>query len=74
MVPEGWREQSLEEICNQKIVYGIVQAGEHDPEGVPYIKSSDVGGIIPVTRLQRTAPNIHQKYERSKVIPGDIVF
>ncbi|MBD1389261.1 restriction endonuclease subunit S [Neiella sp. HB171785] len=74
MVPEGWKEETLQEITKEKISYGIVQAGPHVDDGVPYIKSSDVGGDIDVNRLQKTAVEIHQKYRRSAVHPDDIVF
>jgi type I restriction enzyme S subunit len=74
MIPAGWRQLTLGEIAASKIVYGIVQAGPHVPEGVPYLKSSDVGGKIDVSNLQRTAPEIHARYRRSAVRPGDIVI
>lgn len=74
MVPEGWEVKPLSEITKEKISYGIVQAGPHVPGGVPYIKSSDVRGIIEPDELQRTSNDIHYKYRRSAVHPGDIVF
>lgn len=74
MVPEGWKISPLQEVAAKKIVYGIVQAGEHVDNGIRYIKSSDVGGEIRSAGLSRTAPIIHQKYHRSTVRPGDIVF
>lgn len=74
MVPEGWKLQSLEDTVRKKISYGIVQAGPHVPGGIPYIKSSDITDEIDVKNLQRTHPDIHQKYIRSAVYPGDIVF
>lgn len=74
MIPVGWRQLTLSEVAASKIVYGIVQAGPHVPEGVPYLKSSDVGGKIEVSALQRTALEIHARYRRSAVKPGDIVI
>lgn len=74
MVPDGWSAKSLAEITKQKISYGIVQAGPHVEDGVPYLKSSNVGGNISVETLQKTCPKIHEKYKRSSVHPGDIVF
>lgn len=56
------------------IVYGIVQAGEHDPDGVPYIRSTDVGEAIDANTVLRTNPAIAANYHRSVVSPGDIVF
>lgn len=72
--PDGWRSLPLSEVASEKIVYGIVQAGPHDPNGVPYLKSSDVGGAIAIDDLQRTSSEIHAKFGRSKVVPGDIVI
>ena len=74
MIPEGWQSVPLADIAKSKIVYGIVQAGPHDPTGVPYLKSSDIGGQIDCSSLQRTAPEIHQRFGRSTVVPGDIVI
>lgn len=74
MVPEGWQRNALAEIVKEKISYGIVQAGPHVTNGVPYIKSSDVRGDIEPSSLRRTSYEIHQKYRRSAVHPGDIVF
>lgn len=74
MVPNGWGENSLADIVKEKISYGIVQAGPHIEGGIPYIKSSDVKGIIIPKTLQCTSEEIHYKYRRSAVHPGDIVF
>lgn len=74
MVPNGWSENSLANIVKEKISYGIVQAGPHVVGGIPYIKSSDVRGVIIPERLQCTSKEIHYKYRRSAVHPGDIVF
>lgn len=74
MVPNGWNENSLADIVKEKISYGIVQAGPHVEGGIPYIKSSDVKGKIIPESLQRTSEDIHYKYRRSAVHPGDIVF
>ncbi|HAX7237775.1 TPA: restriction endonuclease subunit S [Escherichia coli] len=74
MVPKGWMLKQLSDIVKEKISYGIVQAGPHIPNGIPYIKSSDIRGAIDPASLQRTAPEIHYKYRRSAVHPGDIIF
>jgi type I restriction enzyme S subunit len=54
------------------IVYGIVQAGEEYPGGVPYIKTGDLSELDPAT-LSKTDPAIDQAYRRARVHPGDIV-
>lgn len=74
MAPDTWQVMSLADICDEKISYGIVQAGPHVEDGVPYIKSSDLNSELKLEDLQRTAVEIHKKYIRSTVRPGDIVF
>ena len=75
-LPIGWDFAALRDLVqrDKPIVYGIVQAGPEFPGGVPYIKSSHVGGKIDPNALSRTSPEIAHKYRRSVVRPGDIVF
>lgn len=72
--PAGWSIWKLQDIASKPIVYGIVQAGPQVDGGVPYIKSTDVGGDIDIDKLSRTSVLLHKKYGRSQVSPGDIVF
>ena len=69
-----WEPETLENLCSAKISYGIVQAGPHIPDGMPYIKSTDLNSKLCLTNLARTSEAIAQKYKRSEVLPGDIVF
>lgn len=55
------------------IVYGIVQAGEEVPDGVPYIKTGDLARLDPAT-LSRTSHEIDRAYRRARVRPGDLVM
>ena len=76
VLPADWRPMRLDKVVSpdRPIVYEIVQAGPHVPNGVPYIKSTDVGGIISLSSLSRTSNEIHQRYKRAEVRPGDLVF
>lgn len=71
---DEWPRQQLDAITSKKISYGIVQAGEHVPGGMPYIKSQDLNQPLDLDSLQRTSAEIARKYQRSEVEPGDIVF
>ena len=75
-LPCGWSIKPLEQLVEpaRPIVYGIVQAGPEHPLGIPYIKSTNVGGRIDVGTLAHTSPEIAKKYKRSVVRPGDVVF
>lgn len=76
VIPSGWRRVQLDDLTpsDRRIVYGIVQAGPHVVDGIPYIRSSDVGGRIRIDSLMRTTPEIAGRYRRSTVDAGDLIF
>jgi type I restriction enzyme S subunit len=61
--------------CQNLITYGIVQAGPNVPDGVPYIRVSDMtaGPTLQRDGMLRTSTEIASKYKRSEVAAGDIV-
>ena len=71
---DAFQSISLQSIVDKPISYGIVQAGEEVPEGMPYIKSSDLNSEINLRCLSRTSQEIAFKYRRSEVKSGDIIF
>ena len=74
-IPVEWHVKALDEIVDESITYGIVQAGAHVDGGVPYIRTGDMrGDEINVEKLLRTAPQVAKSYKRSAVWVGDIVF
>jgi len=75
-VPEGWEVIELRRLVRRgtSVTYGIVQAGPDVPDGVPYIRTSDMSGsTLPDTGYLRAAPEIDAAYRRSKVETGDLV-
>ena len=74
-IPIDWNEVALGAIVEKKapIVYGIVQAGPHVENGVPYIKTTDLKGFD-LNELQKTSESIAKRYKRSEVKPNDIVM
>lgn len=57
------------------VTYGIVQAGPHVQDGVPYIRTGDIkDGRILVDQLSRTSAAIAKDYSRSALKAGDIVM
>jgi len=69
-----WEAKPLKDLCTAKISYGIVQAGPHVPNGMPYIKSTDLNSELCLSNLERTSDVIAKKYRRSEVEPDDLVF
>jgi len=75
-VPEHWDVMQLKHVIapDTVITYGIVQAGPHVDDGIPYIKTSDMSGEkLPSDGYARTSSEIDKSYSRSKVRSGDIV-
>lgn len=72
-----WPLIPLEQVVDPErpITYGIVQAGVHVADGVPYIRVSDMARPqLTTVGMLRTAPEIAARYRRSAVREGDIVF
>jgi type I restriction enzyme S subunit len=76
-ISSHWSSTKLDEIVppDRAITYGIVQAGPHFDDGIPYIRVSDMKNaqLTPVG-MMRTHRSIAERYERSTVRQGDIVF
>ena len=57
------------------IVYGIVQPGPNVDEGVPYVRGLDLkDGYIEIGQLWRTTSELAARYERSALLPGDVLL
>ena len=71
-----WPSASLESLRHPKapIVYGIVQPGDYDASGIPFVQSRDIANYAGVEGLDRTSVKIAASYKRSMVKSGDILF
>ena len=77
VIPELWSCSPLGNIIasGTTITYGIVQAGPHVENGIPYIKTGDMSGSnLPTEGLARTSKQIAARYPRSTVRSGDLVY
>ena len=77
-VPEHWEVTQLKRVVNpdRQITYGIVQAGPHVPDGVPYIRPADMTdeqGVAAPDEVMRTSLEIVSAYSRSTIRTGDLV-
>lgn len=74
-MPLDWDVRPLSEYTASEITYGIVQAGPHVPNGVPYIRTGDMSGDSLVREAMLcTSRRIASSYARSEVRTGDIVM
>lgn len=76
--PKNWPVKELSDVVahGTTVSYGIVQCGDHVPDGVPYIRTSNMSSekLPPLESFGRTHPDIAKKYRRSTVRTGDLVF
>ena len=75
--PHDWSTLPLAEAvqAGTDVTYGIVQAGEEFPDGIPYIRTGDiVDGEIDVSALRHTDPAIASRFIRSTVRTGEIIM
>jgi type I restriction enzyme S subunit len=73
-IPREWAIRPLELCVCANITYGIVQAGPHFEDGIPYIRTGDMSGDrLTVDGLLRTSKQIAESYKRSEVHTGEIV-
>jgi type I restriction enzyme, S subunit len=76
-IPREWRAGVLNDLVpeNRPIVYGILMPGRGFRGGVPVIKVKDIrDGQIDLSDLLLTDPRIDEAYQRSRVLPGDLLF
>lgn len=77
VVPRGWRCETLDRLCvdGAPIIYGILQPGPDQPDGVPYVRPTEIDGdVIDVSALRRTTPAIAERYRRAMLRAEDVVL
>lgn len=73
-VPKEWEVKPLDECVNSDITYGIVQAGPHIEDGVPYIRTGDMSSDkLDKEKLLCTTHEIASSFKRSEIKEGEIV-
>lgn len=75
-IPRDWEVRSLDACVDPQapITYGIVQAGPHVPDGIPYIRTGDMAGDrLALDGLLRTSARVAASYTRSRVGTDEIV-
>lgn len=73
----GWRKASVGELIDPKrpITYGVVQPGEHDPNGIPLVRGGDFSfGWKPIHEYRRISESIDKTCSRGRLKAGDIVI
>lgn len=75
MVPEDWKVKQLADVCRKQISYGIVQTGEHQPNGIPCLRVVDLTkDEIQLEGMIRTTVEIHEAYRKTILEKDEIVM
>ena len=73
--PTNWKYETLSSLLSRKATYGIVQPGDHVPNGMPLIRSQDYStSLCSASDIMRVAPEIEKPYARSRVSKGDLLI
>lgn len=76
--PSGnWEYTTLEGLVyrDDRINYGVIQPGDHDPDGVPIIRVADLtSSATDPSQLKRISPEIDSEYSRSRLKGGEILI
>ena len=75
MVPKGWNEYELHELCIKPISYGIVQTGEKIINGIPCIRVVDLTTekMCP-DEMIKTSHQINKAYQKTILEKNEIVM
>ncbi len=76
-IPVSWKWARLGQLVDQDrgICYGIVQPGNHDPNGVPMVNSQDVLDGNVASRIEfRVSADLHQRFKRSMIRGGEVLL
>ncbi|MCP1728440.1 type I restriction enzyme S subunit [Natronospira proteinivora] len=75
MVPEGWKEKPLAQVCRKPVSYGIVQTGTPQENGIPCLRVVDLTKAqMDLEEMITTSSEIHYSYKRTSLEVGDIVM
>ena len=75
MTPEGWKQEVLSNICRKPISYGIVQTGEHVPNGTPCVRVVDLTKKeVNPHEMITTSIDINQSYQKTILERGELMM
>ena len=75
MVPKGWNEYELHELCIKPISYGIVQTGENIINGIPCIRVVDLTTEkMRPDEMIKTSHQINKAYQKTILEKNEIVM
>ncbi|WP_288960886.1 restriction endonuclease subunit S [uncultured Sulfitobacter sp.] len=74
-LPASTLIEELRNLCTERgITYGVIKLGDHDPKGVPCLRTSNVRPLrIDVDGMKVIAPNLSNEYSRTILQGGEVL-
>ncbi|MBK7960662.1 MAG: restriction endonuclease subunit S [Bdellovibrionales bacterium] len=74
-IPKSWKWVRLADLCDSRgITYGVIKLGEHTPNGVPCLRTSDVRpGYIDLSGPKLIAKALSDEYSRTILRGGELL-
>lgn len=75
-LPGGWEWVRLGDLCDSReITYGVIKLGDHSPDGVPCLRTSDVRpGFIDISDVKKISNEISSNYSRTVLQGGEVLI
>jgi type I restriction enzyme S subunit len=76
-LPDGWEWRQLFDFVSdgRSISYGVVQPGDHDPNGIPILRAENVqNSRVELRDVMRVSPSIESKYKRTRLSGGEVLI
>ncbi|MBO1256699.1 restriction endonuclease subunit S [Alteromonas sp. 5E99-2] len=75
-VPAHWKTKKLVELTEtNNISYGVVQPGQHDPDGVPIIRVNNFSANgVDTSEVLKVSPDVAEKYKKTRLIENDVLL
>jgi len=77
VLPEGWAWARIDNILaeHRDCGYGVLQPGEHVPDGTPLIRVGDINdGIVSIFDMKKISPIIAGQYKRTFLKGGEVLI
>lgn len=75
MVPNGWKQATLESLCVDPITYGVLKPGIFSEGGTPLLQIKDLlGDMDNLEQVHRISEELDFEYRRSKIKTNDILI
>jgi type I restriction enzyme, S subunit len=74
-LPAKTPTKELQDVCTERgITYGVIKLGDHDPNGVPCLRTSNVRPLrIDVDGIKSISPELSNEYRRTILEGGEVL-